>query len=395
MRRLLLVALSALFVAAPLFAQQTCGNYQVVVNSPEDKLMLAVNGADNPQDQVTALLAFLQQHSDSKYVPCAYQNLTKAYVKLNQYDKAIDAGQKAIAANYLDVPFLENLLQAYIATGQASDDAFSIIDKAPAEIKAESVLARPEKATDADWQAMQKEAQTGADGETAYMEYAFFQLLPRVTDPAKRIAALDQFSQAYPDAVQKNAGLVNYQYAAAYTAENQTDKADEYAEKALAADPENTEALNMLAFDYTFVSKTKKLDAASADAEKVINLVPNMKTPKGMTDDQFKGLQNNLLGTAHLCLGYIHLVRASNGSRYSTHSQMATAIKELNSAADLLAQNTALQGGAYYYLGTAYENEYPAEHHEAAAAFGKAAELQGPWKSSAAESLAKVKHAMH
>jgi tetratricopeptide (TPR) repeat protein len=394
MRRLSLVLLSAFAFALPLQAQQICANYNVVVNSPEDKLMLAVNGADNPQEQVTALEAFLQQHADSKFVPCAYQNLTKAYVKLKEYDQAIAAGQKAVAANFLDVRFLESLLQAYIASGNASDAAFAVLYKAPAEIKEESIVAHPQKATEAEWQQMEKQAQAGAASETQFMEYAFFQLLSRVTDPAKRIAGLDEFSQAYPQIVQKEAGLVDYHYAMAYNALNQQAKADEYAEKVVAADPSNVEALNLLAFDYAIAEKTKKFDPASADAEKIIQLAPSMKKPEGMTDNQFKAQQNNLLGNAHFCLGYIHLARASGGKRFATHSQMAPAIRELESAVPLLANNPGLQGGALFYLGTAYEEEYPAEHHEALAALEKAVKIEGPWKALAEQSLAKVRRAL-
>ncbi len=394
MRRLSLVLMSALVFAAPLSAQQTCGNYSVVINSPEDKLTMAINDADTPQEQVKTIQAFLQQHADSKFVPCAYQSLTKAYLKMKDYSNAIAAGQKAVAANYLDAPFLRNLLQAYVEAGEASDDAFAVINKGAAAIKEQSVVARPMKATDAEYQQMQKQAEAGAEGERQYMEYAFFQLLPRVQDPAKRVATLDQFSQTYPDAVQKNAGWVNSQYATAYSSMNQTAKADEYAEKTVAADPSNVEALNMLALDYSIVRQDKKLDAAAADAQKVIDLVPNMKAPAGTTAEQFKPLQDNLLGSAHLCLGYIHLYRASSGKHYSTHSQMAPAIKELKDAIGLLANKPELQGGAYFYLGTAYEEEYPAEHHEALEAFSKSAELQGPWKASAESSLAKVKRAV-
>src|SRR5579872_3178234 len=50
--------------------QQSCSNYSIVVNSPEDKLMLAVNGSDDPNAKIAGLEKFAQEHADSAYMPC-------------------------------------------------------------------------------------------------------------------------------------------------------------------------------------------------------------------------------------------------------------------------------------------------------------------------------------
>ena len=57
MRRLfhtILVVVCFLY-ALPLGAQTPCPSLSVVVNTPEDELMLAVNGAEKPEDQIAAL----------------------------------------------------------------------------------------------------------------------------------------------------------------------------------------------------------------------------------------------------------------------------------------------------------------------------------------------------
>jgi hypothetical protein len=394
MRKLAFIIATLALSAGSLRAQQTCASYSIVMNTPEDKLMLAVNGASNPQEQAAALVKFAQAHADSKFMPCVDEYLTRAYLKLKQYNKAIAAGQEALAAHYLDMNFVENLLQAYIASGRAGSHAFDLLALARAEIQRESQVARPAGTTDAAWQQMQKQAAATAKNETDYMQYAFFQLLAHVTDPNQRIAALDKFTQAYPGEAQKNAGLLNYQYAIAYTMLNQTEKADSYAEKTLAADPNNVEALNLLAFDYAIQRRTN-LDQAAAYAKKVIQLVPAMSKPAGATDAQFQAEQNNLLGVAHLALGYVMLIRASGGKRYATRSQMAPAIRELESANEMLASNPRLDGGALFYLGNAYEEEYPADHRAALDVLSKAAPLQSPWQAPAQELLAKVRRVVH
>ena len=70
------------FPTSLLWAQTPCPTIPVVVNSPEDKLMLEYNGADKPQDQVAALEKFAQEQADSRYIPCVNEYLTVAYLKI-------------------------------------------------------------------------------------------------------------------------------------------------------------------------------------------------------------------------------------------------------------------------------------------------------------------------
>lgn len=384
MRKLIDAVLLAgcLAYACPMAAQMNC---TVVVNSPEDQLMLAVNGADNPQDQVAALDKYVQAHADSTFMPCVNSSYTSAYLKLNNFDKAIEYGEKDFAANTVDINLMLNLLRAYVGAGKASDTAFDVINKVPDEIKKESNPSRPAKMNDADWQkALQDYAEQTKD-ERAYGEYAFFQLLPRVTEPTKQIQFLDSFMNSYPDT--PNLSQVNFQYFVAYKRANNAAKADEYGEKSIASDPNNVATLNLVADDYA--TRQTNLDKASEYATKVLQLAPAMKKPEGMTDADFKTNQNNQLGLAHITLGYVAFQKASR-----TH-KVAPAIQEFKTAIDLLGGNPSLQARALFYLGYAYEVLIPPNHKASADALGRAAGIAGPWQGQAQGLLAKVKKAEH
>jgi tetratricopeptide (TPR) repeat protein len=375
---------AAILLGAPvLLAQQPCPSLPVVINTPEDKLMLAVNGADTPQAQVDALTKFASTDASSKFIPCVNEYLTMTYVKMNDFDKAIEAGEKDLAANYLDVNLTVNLLKAYVGAGKASENAFDLINKAPDLIHHEMMMAAP-SGTPAQQAAGRKANEEEASDVRAYMEYAFFRLVPRVTDPAKRIADLDAFLKAYPDT--KNMNQVNFQYFTAYQASGDAQKMFEYGEKAVASDPQNVSTLNVVADAYA-TAKEPHLDQAAAYAQKALDLAPNMQKTAGETDDQFKASQDLQTGLAHSTLGYVDMQK---GAR--TH-HVADAIKELKAAADLLESNPSLQARTLYFLGYSYELEYPANHHLAAEALAKAASLQTPWQSQAQSLLDKVKRA--
>jgi len=369
--------------ALPSAAQTPCVGLSVVTNTPEDQLMLAVNGADKPEEQIAALEKFTQEHADSKFMPCVYEYLTSTNVKLSNFDKAIEYGEKDLAANYLDLNLAITLLKAYIGAGKANDATFDLIAKGPDLIKKEMTPSKPANISDADWQKMQEEAATSAKDDRAFMEYAFFQLLPRVADASKRVQYLDGFVQAYPDTT--NAGQVNFEYFIAYKMLGNTAKAEDYGEKSIAADPNNIRALNLVADEYA--SRQTNLDKAATYAKKALDLATGMKKPEGESDQQFKAEQNSLLGLAHLTLGYVAYQRAAKTKKF------APSIQEFNTAADLLAASPEYQGKALYFLGYAYEAEYPPNHRLAIDALTKASGLQSSFAAPSRDLLAKVKKA--
>ncbi|MEJ2009599.1 MAG: hypothetical protein P8Z30_15825 [Acidobacteriota bacterium] len=374
--------------SVPLAAQQahTCSDFSIVIGSPEDTLMTAVNAASDANAKISILEKFAQEHSDSTYMPCVNQLLTKNYVSLNQFDQASAAGQKSVAANYLDVSFLENLLRAYMGSGKVGNAPFDLIMKAAPQIKAETQVSRSVGESDAQYEAAKKSAMQQAKNDTNYMVYAFFRLLPQLTDLNQKIKLLDQFTQAYPNVAKEQAGRVNYGYALAYAQANQPQKADEYGEKAIAADPNHIDALNFVAYDYAVRLHVNQAKAEEY-AQKVLTILPTIKKPAGVSDEAFKAQQDTQEGMARLTLGYIEMAKTSRSHK------TGPAIKEFQQAADLLKANPELQGQAYYFLGYAYENLYPANHHGAMTALEHAAGIHCSVQSQARELLEKVRRA--
>jgi hypothetical protein len=380
MRKPLTGIFAVMMAAGPLYAQQPCPGLTVVVNSPEDQLMLAVNGADNPAGQIAALDKYAAEHADAPAMTCANELYTAAYVKSNDFAKAIAAGEKDLAANYLDGNLAINLAKAYVGAGEATDNAFLLIDKAPPVIKAEANPPKPVNANEAEWQSNLQAWAENAKQQRAYMEYAFFQLLARVPDANKRITYLDAFSQAYADS--PNLGGVYAQYVLAYGMLNNAAKADEYGEKAVAASPDDVATLNLVADDYA--TRQAHLDKADAYAKKALQLAAAMKKPDGASDADFQAQQNLQIAAAHLTIGFVAFQRGS-----ATHKVMG-AIQELKTAATFAKADPGLQARALFYEGYAYEELVPPNHHAAAEALSQAAGLQSPWQGQAQALLAKI-----
>jgi tetratricopeptide (TPR) repeat protein len=374
--------------ALPLWAQQPCPSFSVAVNTDEDHLMLAINGADNPKEQLDALDKFAAEHANSKFMPCVNEYFASVNLKLNNFDKSIEYAEKDLAGNYQDLNLFLTLIRAYASSAKVSDTIFTVINKVPDQAKEETGSpVRPPKATDAEWDKIQKDSQELGKDCHDYAVWAFFQVLPRLTDPAKRIEVIGSFLKVYPEQEKDNASQINRAYFDAYRMQSNLVKIAEYGDKVVAGNPNDVEVLNTLGMVYAFYMSPASTEKAVGYAQKALTATQDLKKPEGVDDAAFKKEQDNQLGMAHLTLGYAALNRAEKTGK------LAPAIDELKLAGNLLEGNPALQGQALYYLAFAYERGYPANHRGAMEALIKAVTLPGPFQGQSQALLAKVKAA--
>ena len=380
----LLIAMG--MVTLPLGAQQPCPSFTLAINSDEDHLMLAVNGANSPQEQLDALDKFAQAHASSDFMPCVNEYYATANLKLNNFDKSIEYAEKDLAANYQDLNLYLTLLRAYASSTKVNDTVFEVINKVPDLAKAETGNPlRPPRATDEDWAKIQKDAQELNKDSHDYAIWAFFQLLPRVPDAAKRLEILDRFLKVYPEQEKDNPSQIDRAYFDAFRLQGNLAKIVEYGEKTIAGNPNDVEVLNTLGLAYEFYVNPPSPDKAAGYAQKALTAAEGLKKPEGVDDAAFKKEQDTQLGMAHLTLGYAALAKVQKTGK------LAPAIDEFKTASNLLEGNPALQGQALYYLAYSYEDGTPANHRGALDALNKAVTLPGPFQAQAQALLAKVK----
>jgi hypothetical protein len=366
-----------------LAAQEVCREISVIKGSREDELLLTVNGASAPRQQIQALDTYVKSAPQQSFMPCVDEYYTNAYVKEQNYAQAIAYGQKALAAHYEDELLLLSLAKAYVGAGQATPGAFDVIFREPAEIRDEAPKASIAGGAGAAEQKATADYQSEAKDINAYMEYAFFSLLPRVTDGNQRLHYLSQFSQVYVDPSQQ--AHVDFQYFLAYATLNDRVRMEQYGEKVVTEDPNNVDALDPLAYDYA-LSQTNLRKAADY-AQRVLKLVPEIPKPAGVPAAQFQADVNGKLGLAHLTLGYVDFLESPH-----TH-RILPAIDQFKTAVSVLGGNDLYKAQALYLLASAYEYGYPPNHRAAQAALEEAVQLQTPVQEKARALLAKVRAA--
>ena len=167
---------------------------------------------------------------------------------MKNYDKSIEYAEKDLAANYQDLNLYLTLMRAYAGSTKVSDTIFMVINEVPDQAKNGNRLSRAAGESHRGGMGQDSErCQELAKDSHDYAVWAFFQLLPRVTDPAKQIDVLDAFLKTYPEQEKDAATQVNTVYFHAYRAQGNLEKMLEYGDKVVATDPNNARMLNTMA----------------------------------------------------------------------------------------------------------------------------------------------------
>jgi tetratricopeptide (TPR) repeat protein len=194
-------------------------------------------------------------------------------------------------------------------------------------------------------------------------------------DPTRQLQLVDDFVKTYPNSTL----LSDAYFLGSYASQQKGDlaKAIEYCGKSLQAKPDNLRSLLTMAsllpqpqaLQGSDADKEKNLSDATADANKALELIPNLHPPN-QTPEQLAQLKANLTSQVHSSLGMVHLQRAMMNLMGADPAELAKAEQEYNTAVTATQQPDPSD---YYRLGEVYRNESKLD--DAIGAFTKASEL--------------------
>jgi tetratricopeptide (TPR) repeat protein len=317
------------FALTPVFARQS--PLAVDTGSPEGKQMAAIEHETDPSKKQTMLEEFVTSFSKQPVSAWADTQLQTIYVQGKQYDKAIAAGQAALAVDPNNLEAAYNNLKA----AEANND----FDGVAKWSSTTSDIAR--KVT-------QQAANPGDSGSQArlnyakqvdtYTEYADYAAALKTNDSAKVIVLVESLEQRNPQSPYLPQAYGRYLNALRES--GHSDKAGAAAERQLKRDPNSEDALLVAA---GFNMQEKQDQKAASYAGKLIEVMQTKAKPDGMSDSDWDKKKSTTLG-----LGYwIEGVSCSNLHQY------AAADKALKQALPLIKENQEVLGMALFHLGLA------------------------------------------
>ena len=342
----------------------------IPAGTPEDQALEEINKQTDPEKRVSMYQDFFQKFA-SNPVAVAYGNwqLSQYYLNAGDLQKATDYGDKAAAA----APRNTDILTSQVVIGQKLNDPARIFKYAVQGGEAfHSIQDQPKPAgmSDADFSA--KVASEKTDNQSAYdfFESAAFSAISVETNPQARMDYIEKFSTVFTKS-KFDDQIASYAMLSLSQLKDST-RLNAYAEKALAANPNNLPSLLMLANSYADSSDQASLEKAATYAQRAI-------VAAKADDPSADKTRKVSAGVAHSALG----------RTYAKQGKTLPSITELKSAAMLLkGQDDQQYAVAAYYLGWDYAKLNRLT--EARAILTDASTIPGPVQQPVKDLLLKV-----
>jgi hypothetical protein len=359
---------SLLSVSPSMFAQVE--RLVIPAGTPEDKALAAINAEQDAQKRVAMYQDFLQQFA-SNPAAVAYGNwqLSQFYQTSGDLQKAAEYGDKAVAGAPHNLDIL--LSQVTIAQG-VKDNARMFKYAIQGGDVFDSIAKQPKPADISDEQFARTVASEKEESQSSYefFESAAFNAIATENDGKTRMDEIDQFTSIFPKS-KFDEQIASYAMLSLSQLKDNK-RLNEYAEKALAANPDNIPALLLIANAYVDSSEAGSATKALTYAQRAI--------VAAKADDP------NADKSKKISAGVAHSIA---GRAYAKQEKTAQSITELKSATALLkGQDDQQYGVAAYYLGWNYAKI--SRLTEARAALNEAAAVAGPGQQPAKDLLTKV-----
>ncbi|HEY6249841.1 MAG TPA: tetratricopeptide repeat protein [Candidatus Angelobacter sp.] len=341
----------------------------IPAGTPEDKAIQAASAENDPQKRLAIWQDFLQKFASNPQA-VAYGNwqLSQQYLDQGDTAKALEFGDKAMAAQPNNLEILVSLA----AAAQRVKNYGKIVDCAVQGGTAFNGIAHQAKPAGMEDDAFAMKIQQDQEpfrSSYEYLEAAGVNAITSEEDAKQRMGYIERFMVAFPNSRLQEQVMQMAVYTLAQLKDSQ--RLTQFADKALAADPNGMGTLVVLAVAFSEFPEPASAPRAEGYARKALQ-VP--KAQSKLDDAQYRLYS----GLAHSALGYA-LMR---------QEKTLPAITELKNASADLKGHPDSYATALYRLGFAYAKT--GKLPEARAALTEAAAIQGPYQEPSRDLLTKV-----
>ena len=337
MKRLALYAL-LLLAAMPAQAQRKAPN--INTETPEGALLQKIGQEADEKAKLGLMEQFATQFAKSESAGWVLGQMQPVYLKNQQFDKAIDAGEKILAADPSDIEIAHNCLKA----AEAKKDSALILkwsDATSAAARKTVASSKPQDEEEA--AAWQKQLDYAKQVDT-YTEYVIYSQALQSTDPKKRLDLFQKLEARNPQS--QYLANTEPQIFQLLMQTGDKEKAVVLGEKILQKDETNDDILLVIASYYYEGNKDKA--KALRYAQKLAEVAPTKPKPEGASDDDWNNRKTLKAGLGNWMVGVIN----SNDSKWTEADKaLRVALPNLKSNNDLTAETLFHLGLANFKLG--------------------------------------------
>lgn len=353
----------------------------VKAGTKEDTLIVQVEAVSDPAQRIAQLEELAHNYADSPLSLLVYQMLQPAYMRKEQYDKALEVGQALLERDPENFGARLRIAQAHLRRGEI-EPAFEAGEQARTILQEAKAKPGPETLSPVAKEDMLEDAQQRLQN----LAYDFYVTVARVTDPMQRSTFLERFLQLYPDSQYGSYALINLAYA--YQQQGNPNKALEWGDKALETNP-NEPAMLVLVSDI-LSDRGENLERAWELASRLVERLetdPGAVRPEGLADNQWERLRQLWEGTAQSVLGQVLLFQET-AQKPAGMTKTRQAIEHFHKASPLLKIEPQLYARNLFRLG--YAQAKVGDLAEAQETLNEVISLGTPYTAQAQDTLNRV-----
>jgi tetratricopeptide (TPR) repeat protein len=337
-------------------------------NTEEGRYLQLIGLQSTVVERIALLERFVRRHPEHPSIPWVYEQLQIAYLEAGQFDKTIATGEKLLEICPDDLEAARRNQKAAESGGIRE-----LVDRwttCVAQI-ARKIADSPEP-KDPHALEIWKEAVAAASRSEAQSEYSLLQRAEAATSPAEQVRLLDELRQRNPGAAYLN--RIWALYLRAYRAQGDHKQALPYAEKILANDKDNEDALMGAAEGY-FESRSPK---AIQYATRLIHVMQTKSRPPEVREEDWTKQRAAYTGSASWIAG----------ATYIGQNQFGEAERMLRQALSAFKESDARVAPVLFYLGWA--NYKLANRSEALRYYKQCSGIKSEFQEQASKNLDAV-----
>ncbi len=372
------IAALAILLAGAGWAQRP--KFDFNTETPEGKLLQQAGSETDEARKLALFEEFVKTYPKHGGTAWAYSQLQPFYLKSQQWDKSIQAGEAALALDPANSLVAYNALQGC----EKKADIPCLKDWSARTVEAaRKMLAIQKPADEAEAEAEEWNREIDyAKQVVTRCEYSLYAAGLQSTDPAVIIDLGSTLEQRHPDSqyIPQLAG----RYVMALQQTGQKEKATAAAEKAVSIDKTNEDMIAVVADGY--LQGKKDMAKVVEYADMLMNVMQTKAAPQGTPPEAWEKKKTAMTGLGHWL----------KGMAYQEMQNPTETDKAFRAALPFIEGNNDLLAPAYFFLGVANHSmskstKNPKLRAEAARFSELCAKISGPYQQSCVKNLSAIK----
>jgi tetratricopeptide (TPR) repeat protein len=356
----------------PAAAQEQKQHFTINVGTPEGQVLQAIGQEPDDDKKLALAQDFLAKYPKHEGAGWVTSQVEAIYVKQKEYDKALEAGEKAFANDPSDLDVAYGSLKA--AEGKEDADQVKAWAARTSEIARKNIASMKAPADDDEKQRLEY-----VKGVDTYSEYALYALALKLKDP-KQIAELGAALE-HQNVKSQYMPQLSSIYLNALTQSKQN--ACPAAERLAAANAKDVDA-SINAANCSL--QQKQYDRAVAHSTHVVDALGSRSKPEGMSDADWASKKAMLLGRANWIAGMAY---ASQSKLGPADKALRAALPSVKGEPQMAAPALFQLGLANYQLGKSLGDK--SKMKEGLQFFQQCADIAGPYQDQASKNVRTIK----